>query len=407
MVIYNKANNIFFTGLKHPKDSSVFLESLKCGIKKGFSSFYLDFSSTDVAFPNASVPIAGIIDFYSKNGINFEVAKMSSLIDAINLLNPILVESETDLLRINPLNKIFKYSDSNHVYSLINVFLEELARSDKFENGVFEGIEWCLNEVMDNVIQHSGAGCGFVMGQIHKSTKHVAFTIYDAGIGIYNSLKNTKYNPRKPLDALTLALKEGVTRDKKNGQGNGMYGLRRIIENNRGRLTLTSHSSALFIKGDKTQDFNALPIISRERGSTIVDFQFDYNSEISLSEALKFNGKSYEPINLKIEQMEISSNELYFKLADETSGFGTRQAGERMRNKLLNAHQQSNKVIVLDFTGIDLISSSFADELLGKLVVEFGFFGFNNFFKMKNMNSLIQSIVQRSVGQRMAESLER
>lgn len=61
----------------------------------------------------------------------------------------------------------------------------------------------------------------------------------------------------------------------------------------------------------------------------------------------------------------------------------------------------------MDFTGIDLISSSFADELLGKLVVEFGFFGFNNFFKMKNMNSLIQSIVQRSVGQRMAESLER
>lgn len=109
---------------------------------------------------------------------------------------------------------------------------------------------------------------------------------------------------------------------------------------------------------------------------------------------------------MKIEELENDKGEIEFNLLQKSSGFGTRQAGERIRNQLLNIHQQSNQVIVIDFKGVELISSSFADELLGKLVVEFGFFGFNNLIRMRNMNSLVQSIVQRSVGQRMAESIE-
>lgn len=406
MGIYRKLNRITFGDLKHPKDASDFLKAIFFGGKAGFVDFLLDFYNTNVAFPNASVPIAGIIDYHRQNGVTFEAINEASIIGSINLIDPIIIQTENDLSRINPLNKIFKYSDSDHVFWLVNSFLEELERSDTFEKGVFEGLEWCLNEVIDNVIQHAGTEHGFVMGQIHKSSKHIAFTIFDSGIGIFNSLKDTAHNPRHPVDALTLALQEGVTRDKKIGQGNGMFGLKRIIENNQGRLTLTSNSASLFIEGNQTQTFTKIPTISRERGCTIVDFQIDYNSEISLGDALKFNGKSYEPVNIKIEQLENSSGEIHFKLVDQASGFGTRQAGERIRHKILNIHRQCDQIIIIDFAGIDLISSSFADELLGKLVIEFGFFGFNNLIKLKNMNSLIQNIVQRSVSQRMAESLE-
>jgi hypothetical protein len=65
---------------------------------------------------------------------------------------------------------------------------------------------------------------------------------------------------------------------------------------------------------------------------------------------------------------------------------------------------QTNKPITLNFDKINIISSSFADELIGKLAKEFGFYGFNNMFKLKNMNANVQSIVQRSVAQRMMES---
>lgn len=406
MRLYRDLNTIYFNELTHPKDVSDFIKAIRFGRKAGFEEFYVDFSKTRTAFPNASVPISGLIDYFNYNGISIKEVGQSGIVSAIHLLDPIYLQSESDLSSINSLNKIFKFTDSDHVFWLVNSILEELNSSDKFEKGVLEGLEWCLNEVMDNVIQHSNSNCGFVMGQIHKKSKHVAFTVFDAGRGIYNSLKNSIHHPRNPVDALTLSLQEGVTRDKKVGQGNGMYGLRRIIENNKGRLTLTSNSASYFLKGDKAQTFNRIPILSREQGCAIVDFQLDYEKNVSIADALKFNGKSYEPVNLKIEELENDRGEIEFILIQKSSGFGTRQAGERIRNQILNIYQQSNQVIVIDFKGVELISSSFADELLGKLVVEFGFFGFNNLIRMRNMNSLVQNIVQRSVSQRMAESLE-
>ena len=42
--------------------------------------------------------------------------------------------------------------------------------------------------------------------------------------------------------------------------------------------------------------------------------------------------------------------------------------GERARNQLLPLIQQYDKV-VLDFSGVDVVSNSFADECLGKLLL--------------------------------------
>ena len=92
---------------------------------------------------------------------------------------------------------------------------------------------------------------------------------------------------------------------------------------------------------------------------------------------------------------------LVFTLKGWKDGTGTRQSGKKLRTVAL----KNEGVIVFDFADVSVISSAFADELLGKLVIELGFFGFNNLVKLKNMNSLIQQIVQRSVAQRMSESL--
>ena len=82
------------------------------------------------------------------------------------------------------------------------------------------------------------------------------------------------------------------------------------------------------------------------------------------------------------------------------------KSGEKIRNELINIYKQSGKSITLDFKDLNIVSSSFADELIGKLDAEFGFYTFNNVFKLKNMNTSVQSIVQRSVAQRMIESFE-
>ena len=97
--------------------------------------------------------------------------------------------------------------------------------------------------------------------------------------------------------------------------------------------------------------------------------------------------------------------DLLYNVKEWHNGAATRLSGEQLRNDIINTFLITKRRIVIDFADLRVISSSFADELLGKLVLEFGFFGFNNIVKLKNMNELIQQIVQRSVAQRMAESL--
>ena len=57
-----------------------------------------------------------------------------------------------------------------------------------------------------------------------------------------------------------------------------------------------------------------------------------------------------------------------FKFREFGEYLGTRMLGERARNQLLPLLQQYDKV-VLDFSGVDVVSNSFADECLGKLLL--------------------------------------
>jgi hypothetical protein len=356
-------------------------------------------------FPNATVPIAGVLDFWRTHGILTAIGDNTSndLINGIGILNPFEFSSKDDLKETGVLNKVWKFSNPNHVAWLVDAFKKELSKLDVFERGVLRAFDWCLNEPMDNVFGHSQVGVGFVMGQIHSKNKHVAFTIFDYGIGIYNSLKGTDFARDSVSQAIKNSLQEGVTRDVKTRQGNGLYGLREMVRLNNGRLTVSSSSGRYFYNGIREQLFDGLNYLDNRNGTTTVDFQLDYNNPITLGEIL-FRGKPYDFLDLKIENMETPQGEIQFELKHNAESFGTRESALALRIQILNLFKETQQAILLDFEEVDIVSSSFADELVGQLVIELGFFGFNNFIKLKNMNGDVQAVVQRSVGQRMAQS---
>lgn len=400
-------DKIVFNTLDHPKIVSSFLTNIQYGLSYKHKKFTLDFSNVNPIFPNAAVPVAGLIHYYKSLGISFEYIDNDGIIETHQIVDTIEPKDESQVKFKNTLSKVWRFSSHESIFWLVSSFIEELRRSDVFEENVLIGIEWCINEIMDNVLIHSNQNIGFVMGQIHKSKKHVAFTVFDYGQGLYNSLKSSIYAPRHPLDAITLCVKEGVTRDKSSFQGNGMFGLHQIVNFNQGSLSIVSNSSAYFLKRGKVMTFKDIPTISRNQGCTAIDFQLDYDNPISISDALKFNNKSHEVHNFLLDDLENDNGEILYKVRERAMGYGTRPSGQRVRNEIINIYKETKKVVIVDFDEIALISSSFADEFLGKLVVEFGFFGFNNIIKLKNMSKIVQDIVQRSVSQRMAESLNK
>ena len=58
-----------------------------------------------------------------------------------------------------------------------------------------------------------------------------------------------------------------------------------------------------------------------------------------------------------------------FKFIDYGTDFGTRDMGHKLRQKLLELINSGEKVI-LDFTGVNVVSNSFADECIAKLLQE-------------------------------------
>lgn len=58
-----------------------------------------------------------------------------------------------------------------------------------------------------------------------------------------------------------------------------------------------------------------------------------------------------------------------FKFIDYGTDFGTRDMGQKLRQKLLKLIDTGEKV-VLDFTGVNVVSNSFADECIAKLLLE-------------------------------------
>ncbi|MFZ4524354.1 MAG: STAS-like domain-containing protein [Chlorobium sp.] len=399
-LITQERQELIFDNLTNPGIVSEFIDILNKIINSPNKNLILNFKNVRAAFPNVSVPIAGIIENMSLRGINFEFYYLTEYLKKLSVKTPLRVQENKELAQNASLDKIWRFDSPDDIYLLINSFVDELSHIIVCEKGVLEGFEWSINEVLDNVLQHSSRSFGYVMGQVHPKTKHFAFCVYDTGQGIYNSLLSSLvHKPKTPVEALKLAVKEGVTRDKKIGQGNGLWGLHQIVSENTGILNITSNSACYNLTNNKFKTFDRVPQLPYDNGC-IVDFQIDYGKEISISKALG----GYEPVNLKLESLEDNSGNINIDLHSKESGVGTRTSGQKIRNELINIYNQSSKNISLDFANINIVSSSFADELIGKLVTEFGFYGFNNIFKLKNMNSSVQSIVQRSVAQRMMES---
>lgn len=378
-----------------------FIGCVRNGERVGYSDFIIEFDDIHSSYPNAVVPIAGLIDFYKSVGMSFECASQDKNLQPI--IKPYCPSINQEALD-RPLSKIWQFQNSKEVATIHTSIVNELRRSDTFAEGVLAGIEWTIYEIMDNVLNHAESSSGFIMAQLHKTSKHIAITIYDAGIGIYNSLKHSIHKPKRNADALSICVRAGITRDKKVGQGNGMHGLYSLVQEGGGSLTITSGRDAYILKDGHTNIIRDKYLHPRNnRLSTTIDFQLDYSQNISIDKVLTFNGVHFDFVDLYAESIENEQGDLVFNVAELSEGTGTREAALRLKNEIINLMRSSGKNAVIDFNGVNVITSSFVDELIAKLFIELGLFQFNRRIKMANMSITQQQTLQKSIVQRIID----
>lgn len=90
-----------------------------------------------------------------------------------------------------------------------------------------------------------------------------------------------------------------------------------------------------------------------------------------------------------------------FRFIDYGTDFGTRDMGQKLRQKLLALIESGEKVI-LDFTGVNVVSNSFADECIAKLLLEMPLDDLKRHTTFRGLNSLAERSVLVALQRRYA-----
>ena len=357
----------------------------------------LDLENVDHAYATAIVPLISLVKYLKTSGTRVEITyPFHDSYWEIAGWKQLLEGKESP--PVHPGRSYIPvqvYSDSVHLNELINTVMDVLSRHMICSPGVLNSVAWTLNELADNVLTHAGApGAtveGFVQVVSHPEQKKVDLVVSDYGRGIRDSLSES-HTISNDEDALSKAIEAGVTRDRSLGQGNGLAGSVRIVSAAGGELTIMSGNAELrIVNGDSsTRPSGRVP-------GTSVSLILPTDVEIDITRALWGIRPTAE---FEMSHLD-EGNEIAFRVSKEATGFGNRQTGRQLRTKLQNLMTQfEDSRVRIDFADIALISASFADEFIAKLVVEMGHFSFFTRIRITNANQLIGQTLDNVIKQR-------
>ena len=194
-------------------------------------SFEQDFR----VFPNMMAPLAAILHFLHEVGVKANIEDRHRSIHQSRVFQP--VRGVAHEARVDPSNLVWDYRSAEELEFLIEMIIPILYRQVESQNNVLLALEYCLSELMDNVHRHSGERRGFMMYSLQADSGRIAIGIADQGKGIRKSFNDTSHRPVSAADAISLAMKKGVT-SSPDGAGNGLWTTTELITSNSGRLTV-------------------------------------------------------------------------------------------------------------------------------------------------------------------------
>lgn len=367
----------------------------------------LDFSLVGRAFPNGMVPLVVLLNHYrQEKGVAFDWIPPN---DAACLRTisgqwlPYLMPQLAIADASHRPDGLHRFTDDTSLYALINVHIRQLLERTTFATGVLQSFEWALNEIAGNILIHAEVSEGWIQVVVHPSTHHLAIVVADGGLGIPNTICRgfPDQSQLSDEDAIAYALKEGITSKPDFGQGKGLTGTLEIVKTNQGgRLAVHSRAGLVEWRDARMSIKSDFPPF---RG-TMIDIQLDTSHPIDIERALWGSAPGY-PFNESMYGKDTPMGVMRMHLVQEADGFGNRMTGTKIRNKIENLLTTApNDVIEVDFTGVDLIASSFADEVFGKLALSLGFVGFASRIKLIGLNRFCHGLIDDVVQYRIVQS---
>ncbi|MCO6467241.1 MAG: DUF4325 domain-containing protein [Bacteroidales bacterium] len=406
----NSDSTIQLSGKLNSYNIKDFCTALERFYASGKANLTIDFEKVERAYPSGVLPIITSLDLMRDKGIkiyvklpnNDNTRKLFRSVNWAHFLSPDQFEKSESVHDRHLVTRRFENAEQQK--AVVDDFMDVVLRSMTIPRDIISGLEWSINEITDNVLNHSESKHGgIVQASTYPKDKTIAFAVADSGRGILKSMQEGFPSLRTDLQAIGEALKAGVTRNPKFGQGNGLAGSLKVTTLTGGSFDLTSGAGRFVVTRDQTV---RKPLYNGHYQGTVVCGQIKITDNFNVSDALDFGtGIKYIPVDIVEMQYEMEDKDcLILKMKDETTGFGTRKSGAQIRTKLKNLlAAEPTYPLVADWEGVPVISSSFADEVMGKLFVELGALTFTSRIRNIGMEQLVHGLLDKAIGQRLTQ----
>lgn len=282
------------------------------------------------------------------------------------------------------------------VDSICDLVLHQFDNASEF----LPALEWATQEIVDNIRNHAAATVpGVVCAQYFPTQSRIEIGISDMGQGIRASLSARYDDLLTDSQAVRKAFQAGVTRDPEIGQGNGLAGSLEIVKANGGDLCLWTGKVSYEVKKGRAEQwhpFQGLP-------GTGVLLALRTNNPVDLRKTSIVGERDWTFVD--VERERASHGGLLVR--EECANTAGREAAIPLRRKvraLLDAGSaEPGEPVVLDFTGVRTPSSSFLDELLGRLAVDVGEPRFRAEVRLAGTSDLVEGLAGKVIRQRLAE----
>jgi len=224
--------------------------------KEPKTKLIIDFTNCEFLYPDYALILLCAIKFIESKGIevhgkikldkNTLIYNFLLKIDFFKNLKIDLPKTE-NILNDNSFIEIQSYNPDNQL-PVLHKIIKLLKEKSKMDDDVFTGLDYCLNEILDNILNHSKEKEGWVVAQYFHKLNQIRLMVVDHGIGIQQAL-NEKYNFTEE-EALNKCIISGVTNGK--GQGHGLYATSLFAKENKGWLSIISGSKKLDVSEIKT-----------------------------------------------------------------------------------------------------------------------------------------------------------
>lgn len=377
---------------------------------EGLTDVTLDLSSTTYAAPGPMLAVLAACDrLRDETDVNFSlirptegvVRRLFSNANWAHLLAPSRFPRST----WNPTDVMpaRRFTSPDEQGGIVNGILDAMLSSGAgLSRESLWAFEWAINEITDNVLQH--ANCpqgGLVQLSQYSGRQEVEFVVADAGRGIPTTMRTAR-TEISDAEALTLSIERGITRDNDAGQGNGLFGTQRAARVGTGRFAI--HSGYASVGSDFDARMEATPV-----GGTLVVVRLDYSDPHALWRAIPALDGLRELSGDYVENRyeHETDDVLHFVVKQEADSVGSRSAGRLVRSKLQSLMSMyPNYPVHVDFDGIAVISSSFADEFLGKLFVRIGALRFMNTIHLRGVSPAVRSLLDQAIFQRVRQETD-